>query len=88
MVDFSIQDQVAVVSGGAGGLCSGMCRALAEAGVKVVVLDLRLEPADALAADLGLDQVKLYRLYSATGELHPAQPAFIPVHAAAGPRPG
>jgi NAD(P)-dependent dehydrogenase (short-subunit alcohol dehydrogenase family) len=53
MVDFSIQDQVAVVTGGAGVLCSGMCRALAEAGAKVVVLDLQLEPAEALAAELG-----------------------------------
>ena len=53
MVDFSIQNQVAVVTGGAGVMCSGVCRALTEAGAKVVVLDLRLEPAEALAAELG-----------------------------------
>ena len=53
MIDFSIKDQVAVVTGGAGVLCSAMCRALAEAGANVVVLDLRLGPAEALAAELG-----------------------------------
>jgi len=30
-----------------------MCRALAQAGAKVVVLDVRLEPAETLAAELG-----------------------------------
>jgi len=53
MSNFSIQDQVAVVTGGAGVLCSAMCRALAEARAKVAVLDLRLEPAEALAAEIG-----------------------------------
>jgi NAD(P)-dependent dehydrogenase (short-subunit alcohol dehydrogenase family) len=53
MINFSIQDQVAVVTGGAGVLCSAMCRALAEAGAKVAVLDLRLEPAETLAGELG-----------------------------------
>jgi NAD(P)-dependent dehydrogenase (short-subunit alcohol dehydrogenase family) len=42
MSNFSIQDQVAVVTCGAGVLCSAICRALAEAGAKVVVLDLHL----------------------------------------------
>ena len=53
MINFSITDQVAVVTGGAGVLCSGVCRALTEAGAKVVVLDQLLEPAEALAAELG-----------------------------------
>jgi NAD(P)-dependent dehydrogenase (short-subunit alcohol dehydrogenase family) len=34
-----------------------MCRALAEAGAKVAVLDLRPEPAQALAAELGNDSI-------------------------------
>jgi NAD(P)-dependent dehydrogenase (short-subunit alcohol dehydrogenase family) len=50
---FDIQGKIAVVTGGAGVLCAAMCRALAEAGAKVAVLDLRLEPAEALAAELG-----------------------------------
>ncbi len=52
-ISFDVQGKVAVVTGGAGVLCALMCRELAEAGAKVAVLDLRLEPAAALAADLG-----------------------------------
>jgi len=52
-VSFNVQDKVAVVTGGAGVLCATLCRALAEAGAKVAVLDLRPEPAEALAAELG-----------------------------------
>lgn len=49
---FSIDKKVAVVTGGAGVLCDAMCRVLAQAGAKVAVLDLRLEPAQALAAEI------------------------------------
>jgi NAD(P)-dependent dehydrogenase (short-subunit alcohol dehydrogenase family) len=52
-VSFDIRGQVAVVTGGAGVLCAAMCRALAGAGVRVAVLDLRAEPAETLAAELG-----------------------------------
>jgi NAD(P)-dependent dehydrogenase (short-subunit alcohol dehydrogenase family) len=51
--NFSLNDQVAVVTGGAGVLCAAMCRALADAGAKVAVLDLRLEPAESLADEIG-----------------------------------
>lgn len=34
-------------------MCAAMCRELAAAGAKVAVLDLRLEPAESLAAELG-----------------------------------
>ena len=36
-----------------------MCRALAQAGAKVVVLDLRLEPATMLATELGNEAIGL-----------------------------
>ncbi len=52
-VSFDIQGKIAVVTGGAGVLCSALCRGLAQAGAKVVVLDLRPQPAEALAAELG-----------------------------------
>jgi NAD(P)-dependent dehydrogenase (short-subunit alcohol dehydrogenase family) len=52
-ISFDIQGNVAVVTGGAGVLCAAMCRALAEAGAKVAVLDLRREPAESLAAEIG-----------------------------------
>ncbi len=50
---FDVKGKVAVVTGGAGVLCAEMCRALANAGAKVAVLDLRLEPAEALASEIG-----------------------------------
>jgi NAD(P)-dependent dehydrogenase (short-subunit alcohol dehydrogenase family) len=52
-ISFDLQGKVAVVTGGAGALCSAMCRALAQAGAQVVVLDLQPERAEALAAALG-----------------------------------
>lgn len=49
---FDINGKVAVVTGGAGVLCASMCRALAAAGAKIAVLDLRLELAQALADEI------------------------------------
>ncbi len=53
MPDFTVKNQVAVVTGGAGVLCAAMCRALAQAGARVAVLDLRVDSAEALATELG-----------------------------------
>ena len=53
MQTFTVTNQVAVVTGGAGVLCDSMCRALAQAGARVAVLDLRVDSAEALAAELG-----------------------------------
>ena len=47
---FSLTDKVAVVTGGGGVLCSSMCRAMAQAGARVMVLDL-LEAAARKVAD-------------------------------------
>lgn len=46
------KQRVSVVSGGAGGLGAGICRALGESGSHVVVADLSLDRADAVAAQL------------------------------------
>ena len=52
LANFNFSGQVAVVTGGAGVLCSAMCRALARAGARVVVLGLRAEGAEKLADEL------------------------------------
>lgn len=48
--DFS--GRAAVVTGGAGVLCASMCRALADAGAAVAILDLNQPAAEQLAADI------------------------------------
>ena len=46
--NFSVEGKTAVVTGGGGVLCSSMAVALARAGARVAVLDLRLELAQAV----------------------------------------
>ena len=46
---FDLRGKVAVVTGGGGGLCGSMCRALGQLGVKVAVADLALDKAGAVA---------------------------------------
>jgi NAD(P)-dependent dehydrogenase (short-subunit alcohol dehydrogenase family) len=48
----SSETRVAVVTGGGGVLCSAMCLALAERGFSVAVLDLKLEAAQSVVADI------------------------------------
>ena len=52
---FRVENKVAVVTGGAGALCASMCRALAEGGAKIAVLDLRQDLAESLASELRVD---------------------------------
>jgi len=49
---FELSGKVAVITGGAGVLCSTFCRALASADVKVAVLDVNAEAAKTLASDI------------------------------------
>jgi NAD(P)-dependent dehydrogenase (short-subunit alcohol dehydrogenase family) len=51
---FDITGKVAVVTGGAGVLCTAMCRKLASVGAKVGVLDLNSSAAEGLAAEICL----------------------------------
>jgi NAD(P)-dependent dehydrogenase (short-subunit alcohol dehydrogenase family) len=57
MSSFDLTGKTAVVTGGAGVLCSAIVRMLAENGACVAILDLMAERAEALAHDLGGDKV-------------------------------
>lgn len=49
---FNLKDQVAVVSGGAGVLCSNLCRVLAAHGARVAILDVNSIAAEGLADEI------------------------------------
>ncbi len=49
---FRLEGQVAAVTGGGGVLCGAMCRALAQAGAQVGVLDLSYEGAQQVVRDI------------------------------------
>jgi NAD(P)-dependent dehydrogenase (short-subunit alcohol dehydrogenase family) len=49
---YNLSGQSVVVTGGAGVLCTAICRILAAAGAKVAVLDLNVKAAEDLAADI------------------------------------
>ena len=49
---FGLQGQVVVVTGGGGVLCGVLSRALGKVGVKVAVLDILQEAAEAVAGDI------------------------------------
>jgi NAD(P)-dependent dehydrogenase (short-subunit alcohol dehydrogenase family) len=55
---YDFTGQTAVVTGGAGVLCSTMCRALAGAGTRVAVLDVDLKAAESLASEISLNGVE------------------------------
>ena len=48
-----LSGKTAIVTGGAGGIGSAICRRLADEGVKVGVFDLRADAATQVAADIG-----------------------------------
>ena len=49
---YDVSDKVAVVTGGAGVLCATMCRALAQWGARVAVLDVNMDAAAKLASQI------------------------------------
>ncbi|MFN8524602.1 MAG: SDR family NAD(P)-dependent oxidoreductase [Chloroflexota bacterium] len=53
MTDLPLQDQTAIVTGGAGGIGAGLCTALAAAGAIVYVTDVDGAGAQRVAAEIG-----------------------------------
>jgi NAD(P)-dependent dehydrogenase (short-subunit alcohol dehydrogenase family) len=52
MKEFNLENKVAIITGGAGIICSTMAKALAAQGVKTVILDLNKEAAIAVANEI------------------------------------
>jgi len=52
MDDFNLKDKVAVITGGAGIICSALARSLALHGVKTIILDLNKEAAESVAMQI------------------------------------
>jgi NAD(P)-dependent dehydrogenase (short-subunit alcohol dehydrogenase family) len=60
---FNLHDKIAVITGGGGVLCGTMSRALAQAGTKVVVLDISLEAAQKVVDDIRSGDVEAVALH-------------------------
>jgi NAD(P)-dependent dehydrogenase (short-subunit alcohol dehydrogenase family) len=72
---FNLEGRIAAVTGAGGHLCSEMARGFARAGCAVAVLDLRLEKAQAVEAELraeGFDKVMALAIDVAKKEQHVA----------------
>lgn len=52
MNELNLKGKIAVITGGAGIICSTMAKSLAAQGVKTVILDLNREAADAVAKEI------------------------------------
>jgi len=53
-----LENKIAVVTGGAGGIGAALCRALAANGAKVVVSDLNLDAANVIADEIGGEAIE------------------------------
>lgn len=63
MDDFNLKDKVAVITGGAGIICTALARSLALHGVKTIILDINKEAAESVATQIakesGTDSIGL-----------------------------
>ena len=80
-----LNGKVAVVTGGGGILCGVMAKALAKAGAKVAILDLRAEAAEQVAEEIKADGGIAMGLSANVLELASLQEAEAKITAAFGP---
>jgi NAD(P)-dependent dehydrogenase (short-subunit alcohol dehydrogenase family) len=62
---FSLSGKTAAVIGGGGHVCSALAKGLASAGANVAIIDLRVEKAEKIAREIGIEYgVKTLGLYA------------------------
>ncbi|MBQ9087764.1 MAG: SDR family oxidoreductase [Lentisphaeria bacterium] len=84
-MEVKLNGKVAVVTGGGGVLCGVMAKALAKAGAKVAILDLRAEAAEAVAEEIRAEGGIAMGLSANVLELESLQAAEEKISAAYGP---
>ncbi|MBE6391218.1 MAG: SDR family NAD(P)-dependent oxidoreductase [Lentisphaerae bacterium] len=84
-MEVKLNGKVAVVTGGGGVLCGIMAKALAKAGAKVAVLDLRAEAAEAVAEEIRAEGGVAMGLSANVLELASLQAAEAKISAEYGP---
>ena len=84
-MEVKLNGKVAVVTGGGGVLCGIMAKALAKAGAKVAILDLRAEAAEAVAEEIRSEGGIAMGLSANVLELASLQAAEEKISAAYGP---
>ena len=84
-MEVKLNGKVAVVTGGGGVLCGIMAKALAKAGAKVAILDLRAEAAEAVAEEIRAEGGVAMGLSANVLELASLQEAEAKISAEFGP---
>ena len=84
-MEVKLNGKVAVVTGGGGVLCGIMAKALAKAGAKVAILDLRAEAAEAVAEEIRAEGGTAMGLSANVLELASLQAAEQKISAEYGP---
>ena len=84
-MEVKLNGKVAVVTGGGGVLCGVMAKALAKAGAKVAILDLRADAAEAVAEEIRAEGGIAMGLSANVLELESLQAAEEKISAAYGP---
>ncbi|MBO5823231.1 MAG: SDR family oxidoreductase [Lentisphaeria bacterium] len=84
-MEVKLNGKVAVVTGGGGVLCGIMAKALAKAGAKVAILDLRAEAAEAVAEEIRAEGGVAMGLSANVLELASLQEAEAKISAEYGP---